>query len=645
MLGSGVSLIFSLCFLSLVRSSAQDMTGPRTHPVDGGWTTWIALTACSTSCGAGYQHFTRSCTHPAPINGGKECVGKKEERRTCNLTLCTGNNRPQQLSPDQMRLAKKDSTPAHWSQWSPWSQCTWTCPDSNGHETRSRSCITAIGFSSGCNGINIEEKGCTGICAQIAHNTAQTRIVHSTAQTRIVHNTAQTRTDHSTAQTRTDHSTAQTRIVHSTAQTKIVHSTAKTNTSSIKPPLLDTSKQSHRIIIVVAVGSPAIVMVITLLICICVRKCCLKKKPTTFGKNRKRKSYYDTGRYLMDKRATYWIFNKKKKQIKNNSESEYEYNSCNDVEDLEESDEMSNNDEYEYEYEYDIPDPTAKTSKRMKDHRDESYHDDTLDIVARNVALSDIDNGSDDYEYEYEYDIPKSVSEPATATTSWHDDIRLYEPSVQKKQLLKNNPKTDNITKEPSNRNNKKPDGPKGGKLGKKDATYDYDDSQNNIYQKEDMEGENAKLDSDYDEPYEPYYGIAEYEGRSFIPGDNTSTPKKQSMPEEGITEDEGVMNQEQSNVDTSKEFQARAGSDQEDESYEYNYYDYEFDAPPPEVNPTQCKRRSSESDDVSHDTEDQRNPNKYFKQDTEDDYEYEYEYDGSYTFGKERENNSDGSS
>jgi len=49
--------------------------------VDGGWTAW---SACSVSCGGGTQ--TRTCTNPAPANGGAACSGSSSQ--SCNTQSC-----------------------------------------------------------------------------------------------------------------------------------------------------------------------------------------------------------------------------------------------------------------------------------------------------------------------------------------------------------------------------------------------------------------------------------------------------------------------------------------------------------------------------------------------------------------------------
>lgn len=49
--------------------------------IDGGWSPW---TACSVTCGGGTQ--TRTCTNPAPSNGGATCSGSASQ--ACNTSSC-----------------------------------------------------------------------------------------------------------------------------------------------------------------------------------------------------------------------------------------------------------------------------------------------------------------------------------------------------------------------------------------------------------------------------------------------------------------------------------------------------------------------------------------------------------------------------
>ena len=59
--------------------------------VDGGYTDFGDWSECSAECGGGTQTRTRTCTNPAPANGGADCVGDSSETRECNTQACPGN--------------------------------------------------------------------------------------------------------------------------------------------------------------------------------------------------------------------------------------------------------------------------------------------------------------------------------------------------------------------------------------------------------------------------------------------------------------------------------------------------------------------------------------------------------------------------
>ena len=60
---------------------ADGITGDTT--LDGGWSDFGA---CSKSCGGGTE--TRTCSNPAPANGGNDCVG--DSTKVCNTQGCPG---------------------------------------------------------------------------------------------------------------------------------------------------------------------------------------------------------------------------------------------------------------------------------------------------------------------------------------------------------------------------------------------------------------------------------------------------------------------------------------------------------------------------------------------------------------------------
>ena len=56
--------------------------------VDGNWAAWGAWAGCSVTCGQGTWSRSRTCTDPAPSNGGNACAGSGTESATCNQGHC-----------------------------------------------------------------------------------------------------------------------------------------------------------------------------------------------------------------------------------------------------------------------------------------------------------------------------------------------------------------------------------------------------------------------------------------------------------------------------------------------------------------------------------------------------------------------------
>ena len=58
--------------------------------VDGGYSKFGSWSKCSAECGGGTQTRSRTCTNPAPANGGADCVGASIQERDCNTKGCPG---------------------------------------------------------------------------------------------------------------------------------------------------------------------------------------------------------------------------------------------------------------------------------------------------------------------------------------------------------------------------------------------------------------------------------------------------------------------------------------------------------------------------------------------------------------------------
>ena len=56
--------------------------------VNGGWSEWSSYSSCSAECGGGTRTRTRTCTNPAPLNGGTYCPGDATETSSCNTQSC-----------------------------------------------------------------------------------------------------------------------------------------------------------------------------------------------------------------------------------------------------------------------------------------------------------------------------------------------------------------------------------------------------------------------------------------------------------------------------------------------------------------------------------------------------------------------------
>lgn len=113
--------------------------------VDGGWQTWGSWSACSATCGPGQRQRQRTCTNPAPSNGGANCTGSATQTGNCLLRYCSVNG--------------------GWSAWSTFSRCSKSC--GGGRQYRSRLCSNPFPRHGGrdCVGIRFFSRSCnTGCC-------------------------------------------------------------------------------------------------------------------------------------------------------------------------------------------------------------------------------------------------------------------------------------------------------------------------------------------------------------------------------------------------------------------------------------------------------------------------------------------------
>ncbi|XP_053565027.1 hemicentin-1-like [Bombina bombina] len=108
--------------------------------VHGGFLEWQEWGSCTRTCGQGVQERVRHCNNPPPANGGRPCVGRDVEMRTCKLPLCPVDGA--------------------WTSWGVWTSCSTTCGD--GTRQRSRSCFNPPPQNGGkvCVGNDVEKEKC-----------------------------------------------------------------------------------------------------------------------------------------------------------------------------------------------------------------------------------------------------------------------------------------------------------------------------------------------------------------------------------------------------------------------------------------------------------------------------------------------------
>jgi len=109
-------------------------------PTDGGWSDFSDWSECSADCGGGSQSRSKTCSNPAPANGGADCDGDDSETQDCNTDPCPVDG--------------------GWTDFSDWSECSAAC--NGGSQSRSRTCSNPAPANGGadCDGDDSETQDC-----------------------------------------------------------------------------------------------------------------------------------------------------------------------------------------------------------------------------------------------------------------------------------------------------------------------------------------------------------------------------------------------------------------------------------------------------------------------------------------------------
>ncbi|XP_053303461.1 adhesion G protein-coupled receptor B1 [Pleuronectes platessa] len=127
--------------------SSQGVVAPQTVEIKTDeWSSW---SACSITCGEGWQGRTRVC---ATSSFTTQCTGPLRENRLCNNTVVCPVN-------------------GAWDEWTPWSLCSSTC--GRGYRDRTRTCKLPQNGGEPCRGPTRQTKFCNiAVCPVASLNSA-----------------------------------------------------------------------------------------------------------------------------------------------------------------------------------------------------------------------------------------------------------------------------------------------------------------------------------------------------------------------------------------------------------------------------------------------------------------------------------------
>ncbi|XP_035672026.1 chitotriosidase-1-like [Branchiostoma floridae] len=100
---------YGYCGASSEHCACANCADYRLPSVDGGWSGWGAWSPCHGFCGTGREQRTRTCSNPAPQNGGAACQGDASEDRECD----TGTTCP----PPDSRTYRRVCYHTNWAQY------------------------------------------------------------------------------------------------------------------------------------------------------------------------------------------------------------------------------------------------------------------------------------------------------------------------------------------------------------------------------------------------------------------------------------------------------------------------------------------------------------------------------------------------